>query len=554
MTHGPGSDLTSGSGTARDSLTVSACTIVSRGTGLVRVVLIGAVLGPTYFGNTYQLTNQLPNLMYFGFLAGSMFAGLLVPALVRHIDAASPRDITRVSGGFLGVAFAVLAAVAPVAVVVFPAVLHLATAGLERGEGAAGQAELARLMVVLTIPQVFLYAVVGSSTALMNAHRKFAVAAAAPAVENIGIIAVLVLVHQLYGAAPYELRAVPTSEILLLGLGSTAAVGAHAAVQWLGARRTGAVLRPRAGWRDPEVRQIMRRASRSLVQSGLLALQLLVMFLVANRVAGGSVALQIALNFYYLPLALAATPVGLALLPRLSRMDHADGSAEFAVTFGRGLSLALFLAVPAACGYVMLAGVIAHAFAGGQMQSPLGLAMVTGALGALAVGLAGETVFFVTTQSSYARKDTATPLVSMMLQTGVCLALCALAAAVANSWVLVGAVGLSYAIASLVGATHLLRRMSKGFVGADWTIWRSVLRILLGAAVMVLPVELAVHLLTSVLDGRMGWVLALAGGTVAGLVSYLAFHALARSPELGWFLSGTRRRAAAVPDAGEAVP
>ena len=59
---------------AGDSLTVAAWTIVSRVTGLMRFAVIGAVLGPTFFGNTYQFTNSLPNLIYFGLLAGSLFS------------------------------------------------------------------------------------------------------------------------------------------------------------------------------------------------------------------------------------------------------------------------------------------------------------------------------------------------------------------------------------------------------------------------------------------------------------------------------------------------
>ena len=70
-----------------DSLTVAAWTILSRVTGLARVAVVGAVLGPTYTGNTYQFTNSLPNLLYYGFLAGGLFSSLLAPALVRHIDA-----------------------------------------------------------------------------------------------------------------------------------------------------------------------------------------------------------------------------------------------------------------------------------------------------------------------------------------------------------------------------------------------------------------------------------------------------------------------------------
>src|SRR5256712_11688796 len=80
-------DHVSGVAAARDSTTVAAWTIVSRVTGLVKFAVIGAVLGPTFFGNTYQFTNSLPNLLYYGLLAGSPFSPLLVPPLGRDIDA-----------------------------------------------------------------------------------------------------------------------------------------------------------------------------------------------------------------------------------------------------------------------------------------------------------------------------------------------------------------------------------------------------------------------------------------------------------------------------------
>jgi peptidoglycan biosynthesis protein MviN/MurJ (putative lipid II flippase) len=73
----------------RDSVTVALWTAVSRATGLVRVAVIAAVLGPTYLGNTYQFTNSVPNLVYYGLLGGALVSSLLVPTLVKHLAAGS---------------------------------------------------------------------------------------------------------------------------------------------------------------------------------------------------------------------------------------------------------------------------------------------------------------------------------------------------------------------------------------------------------------------------------------------------------------------------------
>ena len=55
--------------------------------------------------------------------------------------------------------------------------------------------------------------------------------------------------------------------------------------------------------------------------------------------------------------------------------------------------------------------------------------MIASALTVLALGLAGQTLFFIGTQASYTRGDTGTPLRSMVLQSAVCLVLCGAAAA-----------------------------------------------------------------------------------------------------------------------------
>ena len=527
----------SAGGTARDSMLVAAGTALARITGVVRVLAVGAVLGPTFFGNAYQVTNSLPNLIYYGFLAGSLVSSLLVPALVRQLSTGRLDRAAAMSGGFLGVLLAGGAVVLPVFVVAIPWLMQLAALGAS-GAPAGRQSDLARVLVVMTVPQVFLYAVAGTAAAVLYAHRRFALAAVAPAIENLGVIAVLGLDAILYGVARSDEAAVPLGELTLLGLGSTGAVALHAAVQWWGARRCGVVVRPRRGWREPEVRAALHRALHALTQAGLLATQMLVLLLVASRVAGGAVAFQIALNFYSLPIALIATPVGLALLPRLARLHHAGATGEFVEAFRRGLMLGIFVAAPASAGYIAVAGPLAHIVGVGQMSAASGYELISRALTALAVGLLGQTVFFITTQASYARGDTLTPLRSMALQSVVCIGLCAVAVAVADGATLLTLIGAAYAVASLVGGGHVLVRVGGGSAPLLRRMWRPLARGLGCACLMLLPVYGMVALSTAVASGRTGMLLAVLSGSLVGLLTYGLAQALLRAPELAWLRSG----------------
>lgn len=518
-------ELSIGAGAARDTMTVAVWTMTSRVTGLARVIVIGAVLGPTYFGNSYQLTNMLPNLVFYGFLAGSLLSSLLVPALVRHIDAGDGDETGRVAGGFLGVEWSILVLAAPVAVLAVPLFLP--------------NGESVLLLAVLAIPQVFCYAMVASATAVMYARRRYLLAAAAPALENLGVIAVLVLAGLLY-ADPSD-GSVPTAVVLLIGGGSTLAVMTHAGVQWWGARRCGVTLVPRAGWRDPDVRQVVRRAVCSMAQAGLLAAQTLLLLAMAGQVAGGTVALQMSLSFYHLPLAIAAAPVGLALLPRLSRMTGEGDASDFADAYQRAIGLALFLVVPAALGYLVLAIPLANVVAAGQMSTDVGVAMVAGSLSALAVGLVGETLFVVSTQAAYARSDARSPLRSMLLQAVVCVALVVPAGFVNGSALVAGLSG-AFAAASVVGGVHLSLAVRRGLTPATTRLWPSVVRTVAASLAMAAVAWSVAAIAVATLGGTSGWLTASAAGTLAGAAVYLGVHRSLGSVELTWLLDGARGR------------
>jgi putative peptidoglycan lipid II flippase len=536
---------------AGDSITVAAWTIVSRVTGVAKFACIGAVLGPTFFGNTYQFTNSLPNLVYYGFLAGSLFSSLLVPALVRHIDAGDHAASRRVAGGFLGMTLVALVVIAPVAILLGPLVLRFAAVGGAPAVAAA-QEQTGRLLIIMFVPQIFCYGLVGTATAVMNSRQRFALAAGAPAVENLGTIAVLMLTAVIYGTGT-ALTDVPPGELLLLGLGSTAAVAVHAALQWWGARRAGVPLAPRPGWRDPEVRVIVRRALPSLAQAGLLALQVLTLLVVANRLPGGVVAFQIALNFYYLAIALGAAPVALSLLPRLARMHLAGDVVAFRDTLVRGLALGFFITIPAAVGYLVLAVPLARAVSFGRMDGAAGTTMVAVSLAALSVAVVGQTAFLIATYASYARKDTRSPLISMLLQAAVCLGLVS-TALVVHGWAVLVVLGLALSVAVTAAACHLMVHVWRGLSqGGSQRLAPSLGKFVVGAVLMAGPAWLTATAIGHWLGPPLGARVGIAAAAAVGILIFLVVQAAWRAPELGWLAGGLghlrgRARSEAVAD------
>jgi putative peptidoglycan lipid II flippase len=521
----------------RNSFTGSVWTIVSRGTGLAQSIAVATVLGATYLGNTYQAINALPNIVYYQLLAGSLFASILVPPLVSKRDAGDEAGLEAVARGFFGTLLLAGVALCLVLLLAGPLILHGLTLGVANPATAAAQRRVGLLFLVLFVPQILLYVTAGTGGAVMNSFGRFALAAGAPALENLGMISTLIACAVLFGAGA-GLVNVTTPEVLLLGLGTTASVGVHAAAQWFGARSVGIRLVPRAGWRDPELRQILRRVFPTLCYTGLAASQTVVVLAIANRLAGGLVGFQLALNFYFVPIAIVTWPVARSMLPHLSVLAAKGEDRAFWDELCRAVRLASFVVVPMAVAYVALATPIARAIAIGQLQADGGAPLVAASVSALGIGVVGETWFILGTYAFYARQNARAPLRSMVVRVSVALA-CMSGAVLAHNLVILLALGLAMSIGSVVGSIHLwwrLRPMSHGGLIPLGSLMRAV-----GASLaMAVPATITAWSLSGRAAGHEpGEIFAVAAAAIVGACTYLAVQRAWGAPELALLRLGT---------------
>lgn len=446
-------------GLVSDSRSVAAGTLLSRSTGFIRIVTIAGVLGPTYFANIFQTVVLLPNAL-FALLGGSLTGAILVPRLVFLIDARERGSLERFANDIFGMTIAVLTLIALASFAAGPLILMGATAAVHDHAIRRQEETIGLQLLAMLLPQLVLYGAAAVGMAVQHAHGRFALPAAAPASENLTAVAVFWLAALLFGSG-WELGAIALPRILLIGLGTTLAVGVHAAVQWYGAYRTGIALVPMLRWPDAEVRRVLRLAFTS---SGYTALYNLVFFaaiIVSGRVAGGVVAFQTGFNFTYLPVALGAIPLAFAQLPRLSRSFNEGDAASFTATVQRSLGLGRFIAVPAGLLLLTTAGLLAPAIAFGQMNSAAGKSMLAACIGGLGLGVLGEAMIVIVTSALYARHDATTPLRAMVMRTVIALAGMGVAFAFADGTTLLLIVTGSIAVASIVSAIYLHHGLSR---------------------------------------------------------------------------------------------
>ena len=534
---------TAESALVQHSITGSVWTLVSRVSGLVRVVVVGAVLGATFLGNTYQAINMLPNLVYYQLLAGSLFVSLLVPQLVTRIRAGDRVRAEAFVRGFLGSILALAFVCMCVLLVAAPLIVGLLSLGVADDDAAAAQQRVGLLLLVLFAPQVLFYVVAGTGAAVMNAHGRFGLAAAAPAVENLVIIATLVLAAVVFGSS-VGISTISTEEILLLGIGTTLAVAIHAALQWFGARRDHITMVPRAGWRDPEVRMLLGRIRAVLSYTGLEALLLVATIVVANRVAGGLVAFQLALNFFYLPAAIVTWPVARALVPRLANFHQTRQMREFRDDFLRAIALASFVAVPVAVTYAVAAPAIADAVAFGRLDTDAGTSYIAASILALSPAVVAELWFTLGSYSLYSRQNVGAPLRGMLLRFVVTLLLMA-PALFAHGARTLTLIGLAMAGGTAVGAAYIWRQATTGLPHTEYSLARSLGRTAIASAAMLLPAGWAWIAMSGLPESQLGVAIRLSIAGLVGAISFVAVQSRLRAPELRLMRASLPRTTAA---------
>ncbi len=527
-------------GLARSSAAVAAGTLLSRLTGLLRVVVLAAAIGKASLSDTYNLANLTPNIVY-ELLVGGVLAATLVPVFVDLLERREDRSTSAV----FTVTMTTLTAFTALVMLSSPLLARLFVLR-EHGPDRAAQLHVLTILILCFVPQMVFYGFTTLASALLNARHRFVAAAFAPVLNNVVVIAALaIFVVRTSGrhSAITDVARVRNDLglLLLLGLGTTAGIVAMAVVLVPAVIRAGVRLRFLLAWRDPAIRRILRLSgwTAGYVVTNQLA-QLFVLVL-ANSSTGNVSAYVYAFTFYVVPHGLLAVSIMTTMTPNLARRARAGDDAGMQREFGLGLRYIVVLVLPASLLFAVLAqpmlGVIVrHEFTAHD-------AVVTAdTLQAFAISLVPFSVYLYVMRAFYALQDTRTPFLLNAFENGLNVVL---ALALFPRF---GVQGLALAwsgayFVAAIAALVVLRRRIGGV--PDTTAVRSTLRALAAGAALAAVAAPVAGAIGHSSPGPALLATALAGG--AGTLVYVGALVLMRSDELSALAGLVRRRGATPP-------
>ena len=472
------------------ALSKASGTLVSRLTGLLRVLVLAWVLGFTPIADSFNLANTIPNML-FDLVLGGIASATFIPVFVERLALDGERKAWKSISSVITGALVVLIVASALAWISAPWIID----GFTLLQHPATQHSLVTLhqqRVVATsllrwfVPQIFFYGVIGIATALLNVRQRFGTPSWVPVANNIVCIGVLVWFH-VVDPTPTLSALEGSRDLLWLGLGTTLGV----AVQFLCllpslARSELWRLSFRFNRHDPAVRAVGRLGSWTLMVVLANQVSLYVVLAYAFGIGGnGPVsAYTYGWSFMQMPYAVVVVSVLGSLTPQLAGLATAEDYAGLSERLRFGLRQSLVIIIPCTVVLVILAQPIVgillnHANATHRLSAGTVLAI-------LAAGLPGFTLFQLCVRGLQSMQRAREVFYLYVFQNGLTIALC-VALGRHSIAGLTSSVSIAYTLAAFV-AVYVLDRHHVNIISTIWSIHvrRSLRASIVAAVVMAL--------------------------------------------------------------------
>ncbi len=512
MTAGEGSSRASG--LVRAGILLSAAFLVSRGLGYLRTVVVGTTFGAGPELDAFFAAFRLPDLIFQVVAAGAM-GSALIPVLAGLFASGERAHAWRVVATVANLLLVALTALAVLAFIAAPLLVHLLTPGFDAA-GLARTTELTRIMLAAPI----LLALGAVATSTLNAEGRFTAAALAPIVYNVAIIGGAVLLG-------------PTMGVTGLAIGVVVGALGHVAIQV--PTMLGLGFRPmlRIDLQDQAARRVLALLGPRALGLGASQFTFIVMTALASSLGSGAVsAYTIAFALLQIPIGVVGVPLGVVIFPSISR-EHALGAIEsYVALVTRSVRLLVFVMVPvAALGIALRTPVVELLFGYGKFDAA-DIDRTAATLAAFLLGLPAHAAIAILARAFYARQNTRTPVLAAIVAVIVNTAL---------GFLLVGPLGLpglalAIAIAAWLEAGVLLVALGRHVPTFEpGSIVRILAESIVAAAIAAGVAVLVAGALGELVAPGSAKLAILAGtatATAAGGAAYLLVAVVLRIPEL----------------------
>lgn len=356
---------------------MTALTIVSRVTGFIRTWAMAAAIGMSLLSSSYQVANNLPNMLY-ELVMGGMLVTAFLPVYMG-VRREQGRDASNeYVGNLLGILLLLLGGISVLGTVFAPGFIW--TQSFLSGDG--GSINTAAFMFRFFAIQILFYGLGSVFSGVLNAHRDYFWSTFAPVLNNAIVIA------SFMGFAPVSAQFGERAGIILIAAGTTFGVFVQMACQIPALGKHGVHPHIHIDFKDPALRQTITLGIPTLLATVCMFVSTSITnaaALVVQPETGPSV-IAYARLWYTLPYALIAASLSTALYTELSHDAQEKDYDSVRTGISHGVAQMLFFLIPFALYLIVFARPLNMIYCAGKFDES-GVALVSEFLVYLALSL-----------------------------------------------------------------------------------------------------------------------------------------------------------------------
>ncbi|MEQ1923546.1 MAG: murein biosynthesis integral membrane protein MurJ [Pyrinomonadaceae bacterium] len=405
---------------ARSAGIVSIAVMFSRVLGLVRETIFARYFGAGFLYDAFIVGFRIPNLLRDLFAEGAL-SSAFVKVFTDYQIKNSEKEAWRLASLIFNGLAVVLSVVCIAGIFLSPVFVKLITynyLGDPNHYYPPEKAALATVLMQIMFPFILLVALAALAMGVLNTKGRFGIPASASTAFNItSMIFGLGLAYWLAGGAwerSIDKIAAPSDAaqwaIIGMSIGTLLGGAAQLLIQVPSLFKVGFRFSFNLSFRDEGVRRVMRLMGPAIIGTGAIQIKVLVDTIVASGIDGGASWLNYAFRLMQFPIGVFGVAIGTAAIPTLSRLASEDNIGKFRSTMTDALKLVLLLAIPSACGLIVLGDpIISLIYQRGEFDA-FDTNMTSWALTAYSVGLAAYAAIKVVSPAFYALDDAKTPM------------------------------------------------------------------------------------------------------------------------------------------------
>ncbi len=405
---------------ARSAGIVSIAVMFSRLLGLVRETIFAKYFGAGFLTDAFIVGFRIPNLLRDLFAEGAL-SSAFVKVFTDYQIKNSEKEAWRLASLIFNGLAVVLSVVCIAGIFLSPIFVKLITynyLGDPNHYYPPEKAALATVLMQIMFPFILLVALAALAMGVLNTKGRFGVPASASTAFNItSMIFGLGLAYWLAGGAwerSIDKIAVPSDAaqwaIIGMSIGTLLGGAAQLLIQIPSLFKVGFRFSFNLSFRDEGVRRVMRLMGPAIIGTGAIQVKVLVDTVVASGIDGGASWLNYAFRLMQFPIGVFGVAIGTAAIPTLSRLASENNIDKFRSTMTDALKLVLLLAIPSACGLIVLGDpIISLIYQRGEFDA-FATNMTSWALTAYSIGLAAYAAIKVVSPAFYALDDAKTPM------------------------------------------------------------------------------------------------------------------------------------------------